>query len=109
METPFKANVNGISCIVHAGTGLRIEHGAGCRQITYDDVRCVQRVGRRIVLNAELDGKLVLYSIETKGARKLYELVLSGCNSDNEAESGVRNSNLHTEPSSSHDSTNLSP
>ena len=111
METPFKASVNGIICVVHAGTaGLRIEHGAGNRQVNYEVIRCVQRDGRRITLNAETDGKLVLYSIEAKGARKLYETVLSGCSSDSSgAESGVRNSNLHAEPSSSHDSINRSP
>lgn len=111
VETPFKASVNGIACIVHAGdAGLRIEHGSGCRHVSYGAVRCVQRDGRRLTLNAELDGKLVLYSVEARGARKLYELVLSGCSSENSgAESGVRNSNRQADPSSSHDSANRSP
>ena len=80
METPFRAEVNGRACVVHAGADrLRIEHGAGCRDVPYSAVRCVQRDRRRITVNAEIGGRLVLYSVDAPGARRLHELLLAGC------------------------------
>ena len=80
VDTPFRAEVNGRACVVHAGAGgLRIEHGAGCREVPYSAVRCAQRRRRRLTVNAEIGGRLVLYSVEARGARRLYELLLAGC------------------------------
>lgn len=112
MDTPFRAGVNGRGCIVHAGAaGLRIEHGSGSRRIPYGAVRCVQLGGRRVTLNAELDGRLLLYQIDSDGARRLYELLLSGCPSSEISGAGsrARNSNQQAPPSSSHDSRSRVP
>lgn len=115
MDTPFRAGVNGRGCIVHAGAaGLRIEHGSGSRDIPYGAVRCVQVHGRRVTLNAELDGQLLLYQIDSDGARRLYELLLSGCGVAPSSEisgagSRARNSNRQAPPSSSHDSRSRVP
>ena len=115
MDTPFRAGVNGRACIVHAGdAGLRIEHGSGSRDVPYGAVRCVQMGGRRVTLNAEIDGRLLLYQIETDGARRLYELLLSGCGVGPSSESSgagsrARNSNRQAPPSSSHDSRSRVP
>ena len=112
MDVPFKADVNGRSCVVYACAGkLRIEHGAGSLDVPYSSVRCLQRDRRRITLNAEAGGRLVLYSVESAGARKLYGLLLSGCASSESSGpgSGARNSNLQTAPSSSQDSRSRVP
>lgn len=113
VETPFKADVGGRACIVHAGAEkFRIEHGAGCVEVPYSAVRCVQRSGRRVVVNAEAGGALVSYFMDAPGARRLCELLLGGCGASSEssgAGSRERNSNRHADPPSSHSSESREP
>lgn len=93
----FQASVNGRTCVVHVLPGnLRIEHGSGSRDVKYSAIPCVQRSGRRVIVNARVGGRLVSYWMESPGARKLYEELLGACraSSASRAEgSDARNSN----------------
>ena len=83
-DTPFKAKINGMPCVVVVRRGSMLasfEMRDRSLDIPYRDIRCVQYLKGHVLLNAEKDSRLVAYVISSPVARKIHNVLLESMKS----------------------------